>query len=117
MKQTKGNVLWFSKDLFGDNVPDDAHMLAEDGTVICIDCADENCDSSKLSKSLDMPFYVYAADIPRSVTNIAVLVNEKCANLIPGCSAHGISFKDFLPECIPVPMTNWERWRVWSGLV
>lgn len=101
MKQTKGNVLWFSKDLFGDNVLDNANMPAEDGTMICIDCADEHCDSSKMSKSLAMPFYVYAADIPRSVTNIAVLVNEKCASLIPECSAHGIALRDFLARMYP----------------
>ena len=80
MKQTKGNVLWFSKALFGDNVPDDADMPAEDGTVICIDCADEHCDSSKLSESLAMPFYVYAA-FKQIIPNIILSQDKLCLSI------------------------------------
>lgn len=43
-----------------------------------------------------MPFYVYATEIPRSVTSITVVVSQDCADNIEGCVTHGEALTRFL---------------------
>lgn len=70
--------------------------LTDDHAVIYLTCKKEDCKDEQFGDALAMPFYVYASEIPRSVSSITIVASQDCADNIDGCVTHGEALTSFL---------------------
>ena len=73
-------------------------------SVVALGCANEDCDMTMdtcLCEFTPLPNWVYALHIPRSSTNVAIVVSPTCAKFGDGCTLHAQELYHFLHSLYP----------------
>lgn len=73
-------------------------------SVVSLSCANDGCDMSQDTcecKFEPLPNWVYAMHIPRSSTNVAIIVSPTCAKFGEGCSLHAQELYHFFHTLYP----------------
>ena len=73
-------------------------------SVVSLSCANNDCNMSQESCVCDfepMPNWVYAMHIPRSSTNVAIIVSPTCAKFGEGCALHAQELYHFFHTLYP----------------
>lgn len=73
-------------------------------SVIALSCKNDMCDMSMPSCVCDfdpLPNWVYAMHVPRSSTNVAIIVSPTCAKFGTGCTLHAQELYHFLHRLYP----------------
>lgn len=72
--------------------------------VISLSCVNDGCDMSQSTCTCEfspLPNWVYAMHIPRSSTNVAILVSPTCDKFGEGCRLHAQKLDHFLHQLYP----------------
>jgi len=76
--------------------------VTDDHAVVYLSCKKENCaDGNDFASALAMPYYVYAREIPRSVSTITVIATSECVAHVDGCDTHGEALAGFFTKFYP----------------
>ena len=73
-------------------------------SVVSLSCANDGCDMSQQTCDCQfdpLPNWVYAMHIPRSSTNVAIVVSPTCAKFGEGCTLHAQELYHFLGQLYP----------------
>lgn len=73
-------------------------------SVVSLSCAKEDCDMTQDScvcEFTPLPNWVYAMHIPRSSTNVAIVVSPTCAKFGDGCTLHAQELYHFFHTLYP----------------
>ena len=73
-------------------------------SVISLSCVNDGCDMSQSSCTCEfspLPNWVYAMHIPRSSTNVAILISPTCFKFGEGCELHAQELYHFLHQLYP----------------
>lgn len=79
-------------------------------SVVSLSCAVEDCDMSQTScvcEFTPLPNWVYAMHIPRSSTNVAIVVSPTCAKFGEGCTLHAQELYHFFQTLYPRADITW----------
>jgi len=75
--------------------------VTNDDAVIYLTCKKENCAQEQFTDALVMPYYIYATEIPISVSTITVVVSQECSRYLEDCILHGEKLTSFLTQLYP----------------
>jgi len=78
--------------------------------VVSLSCADDDCDatmSTCVCRFTPLPNWVYALHIPRSATNVAIVVSPTCAKFGDGCTLHAQELYHFFGSLYPRADITW----------
>eukprot|EP00571_Detonula_confervacea_P011742 CAMPEP_0172297172 /NCGR_PEP_ID=MMETSP1058-20130122/293_1 /TAXON_ID=83371 /ORGANISM="Detonula confervacea, Strain CCMP 353" /LENGTH=978 /DNA_ID=CAMNT_0013006289 /DNA_START=43 /DNA_END=2976 /DNA_ORIENTATION=+ len=73
-------------------------------SVVALSCANDGCDMSQstcVCQFDPLPNWVYAMHIPRSSTNVAIVVSPTCAKFGQGCTLHAQELYHFFGQLYP----------------
>lgn len=73
-------------------------------SVISLSCANDECAMSQSSCTCEfspLPNWVYAMHIPRSSTNVAIMISPTCFKFGEGCELHAQELYHFLHQLYP----------------
>ncbi|KAL7537028.1 hypothetical protein ACHAXR_011537 [Thalassiosira sp. AJA248-18] len=73
-------------------------------SVVSLSCQNDGCDMSQASCVCDfdpLPNWVYAMHVPRSSTNVAIVVTPTCAKFGEGCLLHAQELYHFFRQLYP----------------
>ena len=73
-------------------------------SVVSLSCANDGCDMSQATCDCQfdpLPNWVYAMHVPRSSTNVAIVVSPTCAKFGEGCTLHAQELYHFLGQLYP----------------
>jgi len=75
--------------------------VTDDDAVIYITCKTEDCSDEMFGEALAMPYYIFASEIPRSVSTITVMASKDCVENVEGCDVYSIAVTGFLTQFYP----------------
>ncbi|EED96470.1 predicted protein, partial [Thalassiosira pseudonana CCMP1335] len=73
-------------------------------SVVSLSCSNDDCDMSQetcLCEFEPLPNWVYAMHVPRSSTNVAIVVSPTCAKFGEGCTLHAQELYHFFHSLYP----------------